>query len=78
MTYKNLSRRSFLTLSGVAAAGFGLVGCNNNGTANDGNKVSGDAEPLEGQVYINAKKRDEIKDGGTLTLPITEIGPDWN
>ena len=45
MTYKNLSRRSFLTLSGVAAAGFGLVGCNNGGTANDGNKVSGDAEP---------------------------------
>lgn len=94
MTYKNLSRRSFLTLSGVAVAGFGLVGCNNGGTANDGNKVSGDAEPLEGspattaldklplpekgQVYINAKKRDEIKDGGTLTLPITEIGPDWN
>ncbi len=32
MTYKNLSRRSFLTLSGVAAAGFGLVGCNNGGT----------------------------------------------
>ncbi len=60
----------------------------------DGNKVSGDAEPLEGspattaldklplpekgQVYINAKKRDEIKDGGTLTLPINEVGPDWN
>lgn len=34
--------------------------------------------PDSTQRYDNHLDRDKIKDGGTLTLPITEIGPNWN
>ncbi len=30
--------------------------------------------PEKGKTYNNPKTRDEVKDGGTLTQPITEIG----
>lgn len=34
--------------------------------------------PEKGKTYNNPLERDAIKDGGTLVLPITEIGPDFN
>ncbi len=34
--------------------------------------------PEEGKVYNNPLDRDQIQDGGTLTLPAGEIGPNWN
>ena len=33
---------------------------------------------IRGKAYNNPKDRGELKQGGTLTLPITEIGPNWN
>lgn len=98
LTTNNVSRRSFLKLSGSAAAlaGLGLAGCGNNGggdTAAKSTDATG-VEPPEGTVattpldqlplpekgkaYNNSKKRDDVKDGGTLVLPSGEIGPNWN
>jgi peptide/nickel transport system substrate-binding protein len=34
--------------------------------------------PDLGTAYNNAQDRDNVKDGGTLTLSISEIGPNWN
>ena len=34
--------------------------------------------PEKGKVYNNPLDRDQIQDGGTLTLPAGEIGPNWN
>lgn len=34
--------------------------------------------PDKTKAYNNPLSRDEIKDGGELTLAISEIGPDWN
>jgi len=34
--------------------------------------------PVKGQAYNNPQPRDNIRDGGTLTLPIAEIGPNFN
>ena len=34
--------------------------------------------PEKGKVYNNPLDRDRIQDGGTLTLPAGEIGPNWN
>src|SRR5699024_1867499 len=34
--------------------------------------------PEPGKRYDNPQPRSAIKDGGTLTLPITEIGPNFN
>lgn len=34
--------------------------------------------PEKGKIYNNPLERDAIKDGGTLVLPVTEIGPDFN
>lgn len=93
MDTNNISRRAFVALAGsagAAAAGAGLVGCNAAGGGNgSGNSESSagvpattpaDKLPLpeKGKVYINEQPRDNIKDGGTLTLAISEIGPDWN
>ncbi|WP_223849708.1 ABC transporter family substrate-binding protein [Bifidobacterium vespertilionis] len=35
-------------------------------------------KPAQGKAYNNPTDRDKVKDGGTLTLAIGEIGPDWN
>jgi peptide/nickel transport system substrate-binding protein len=34
--------------------------------------------PVKGQAYNNPQPRDNIRDGGTLTLPIAELGPNFN
>lgn len=34
--------------------------------------------PEQGKTYNNPLERDQIKDGGTVVLPVTEIGPDFN
>ena len=34
--------------------------------------------PDASKTYNNTQKRDNIKDGGTLTLGTSEIGPNWN
>ncbi|MBT1178677.1 ABC transporter family substrate-binding protein [Bifidobacterium vespertilionis] len=35
-------------------------------------------KPVQGKAYNNPTDRSKVKDGGTLTLATTEIGPDWN
>lgn len=34
--------------------------------------------PEASKAYNNPQDRSKLKQGGTLTMPITEIGPDWN
>ncbi|MGI6755156.1 MAG: ABC transporter family substrate-binding protein [Atopobiaceae bacterium] len=34
--------------------------------------------PEKGKTYNNPKSRDEVQDGGTLNLSLSEIGPDFN
>ena len=34
--------------------------------------------PEKGKTYNNPIERDKVKDGGTLVLPVTEVGPDFN
>ena len=34
--------------------------------------------PVKGQAYNNPQPRDNIRDGGTLTLPTAELGPNFN
>ncbi len=34
--------------------------------------------PEKGKAYNNPQPRSNIKDGGTLTLPISGLGPNWN
>ena len=88
----SFSRRSFFALTGVTAAGLGLAGCGPAQPGNtpaatgaepqDGSPANTPLDqlplPEEGKTYNNPKTRDEIQDGGTLTQPITEIGPQWN
>lgn len=70
----------------------GACGNSNNGSAgNNGAKSTSEPQegvptnytgsfpmPDPGKAYNNPKDRGELKQGGTLTLPITEIGPSWN
>ena len=88
----SFSRRSFFALTGVTAAGLGLAGCGPAQPGNtpaatgvepqDGSPANTPLDqlplPEAGKTYNNPKTRDEIQDGGTLTQPITEIGPQWN
>ncbi|KAB5607136.1 ABC transporter family substrate-binding protein [Bifidobacterium jacchi] len=71
-----------------------LSGCGGaNNSSNNSNTATVTEEPAAGfdssytgslpmpktdQRYDNQQDRDNVKDGGTLTLPITEIGPNWN
>ena len=89
----SFTRRTFLGTAGVATAtvaGLGLAGCG----GSDGNGGSSDAEPQsgspattdldklplpeKGKVYNNPQDRDKLKDGGTVTFPVAEVGPDFN
>jgi hypothetical protein len=88
----SFSRRSFFALTGVTAAGLGLAGCGPAQPGNtpaatgvepqDGSPANTPLDqlplPEAGKTYNNPKSRDEVQDGGTLTQPITEIGPQWN
>jgi peptide/nickel transport system substrate-binding protein len=92
-----LSRRSFLGLSGSSAAllaGLGLTGCgpsdnskgssssDNNSEPPQGSPASTPLDqlplPEKGQVYDNPQDYDNVQDGGIVTLPAGEVGPNWN
>ncbi|WP_223849657.1 ABC transporter family substrate-binding protein [Bifidobacterium vespertilionis] len=77
-----------------AAAVVALAACGGNGTSNatgTGSSITEEPaegvpsnysgtfpKPVQGKAYNNPTDRDKVKDGGTLTLPIGEIGPNWN
>ncbi|MDR2722349.1 MAG: ABC transporter family substrate-binding protein [Cellulomonadaceae bacterium] len=72
--------------SGVALA---LSGCGGGSNASSGEAQppagfdaatmgTNYAMPVKGQAYNNPQSRDNLKQGGTLTLATTEIGPNWN
>ncbi|NUU32749.1 ABC transporter family substrate-binding protein [Arthrobacter sp. C9C5] len=74
---KNLTR-----IGGVAAvaAALALTGCGGGGATTTAESAkaqdaSGDINKL---ISVNAKKADELKQGGTVTLPVGNIGPDFN
>lgn len=89
----SLTRRSFFEVSGLAAAGLGLTACGGGNGTQGGSGDTGvepqdgspattalDKLPLpeKGKTYNNPKKRDDVKDDGTVTLAINEVGPNWN
>ena len=92
-----LTRRTFVTASAAAIAGFGLAACGSDGSSSSteaqGTDVTGTEPqngspattdltqlplPEKGKTYDNPKSRDEVQDGGTLNLSLSEIGPDFN
>lgn len=73
------------SLFAISACGSGGDGGDNGGDdarAEPAWGVSPSADPLplpkEGKRYDNPQKRDDIKDGGKLQLPIEELGPNFN
>lgn len=87
---RRTGRRGVLAaVAGLAAIGMLLSGC---GAGGGSNEATGAEEPASGfpndyqgaypmpstdKAYNNPKSRDEVKDGGTLTLPTTYT-PNWN
>ena len=74
---KNLTK-----IGGVAAvaAALALTGCGGGGATTSAESAkaqdaSGDINKL---ISVNTKKADELKQGGTVTLPVGNIGPDFN
>ena len=80
--------RKVTAFAAAAAALLALGAC---GNSNNGAKSTSEPQegvptnytgsfpmPDPGKAYNNPKDRGELKQGGTLTLPITEIGPNWN
>ena len=81
---RRTGRRGVLAaVAGLAAIGMLLSGC---GAGGGSNEATGAEEPASGfpndyqgaypmpstdKAYNNPKSRDEVKDGGTLTLPTT-------
>lgn len=88
----NKTRKLTALAAATAALAMLLAGCgagNGNGSSN----ASSATEPPAGidssytgdlpmpkvtERYDNHQSRDNVKDGGTLTLSIVEIGPNWN
>ena len=88
----NKTRKLTALAAATAALAMLLAGCgagNGNGSSN----ASSATEPPAGidssytgdlpmpkvtERYDNHQSRDNVKDGGTLTLSITEVGPNWN
>lgn len=77
----------------AALAGLGLVGCAKEGGSGGAGSATGASPqngvpattplnqlplPEKGKTYNNPKSRDQIKDGGTATFPVAEVGPDFN
>lgn len=69
-------------IGGVAAvaAALALTGCGGGGATTSAESAkaqdaSGDINKL---ISVNTKKADELKQGGTVTLPVGNIGPDFN
>ena len=87
-----MNRKNKLMSLAAVAASFSMLfaGCGANGGSSssalkeepaDGvpSSYTGDLPmPNVKQRYDNHQSRDNIKDGGTLTLGIVEIGPNWN
>ncbi len=72
-----------------AATVFALAACGNNNAGSGSAKSESAAGtpvnysgtlpmPKKVGVYNNPKSRDQLKDNGSLTLSIRELGPDWN
>ena len=74
-------------------AGLGLTGCAKEGGSGGAGSATGASPqngvpattplnqlplPEKGKTYNNPKSRDQIKDGGTATFPVAEVGPDFN
>ena len=74
-------------------AGLGLAGCAKEGGSGGAGSATGASPqngvpattplnqlplPEKGKTYNNPKSRDQIKDGGTATFPVAEVGPDFN
>ena len=88
----NKTRKLTALAAATAALAMLLAGCgagNGNGSSN----ASSATEPPAGidssytgdlpmpkvtERYDNHQSRDNVKDGGTLTLSIVEVGPNWN
>ena len=77
----------------AALAGLGLAGCAKEGGSGGVGSATGASPqngvpattplnqlplPEKGKTYNNPKSRDQIKDGGTATFPVAEVGPDFN
>ena len=77
----------------AALAGLGLAGCAKEGGSGGAGLATGASPqngvpattplnqlplPEKGKTYNNPKSRDQIKDGGTATFPVAEVGPDFN
>lgn len=77
----------------AALAGLGLAGCAKEGGSGSAGSATGASPqngvpattplnqlplPEKGKIYNNPKSRDQIKDGGTATFPVAEVGPDFN
>ena len=77
----------------AALAGLGLAGCAKEGGSGSAGSATGASPqngvpattplnqlplPERGKIYNNPKSRDQIKDGGTATFPVAEVGPDFN
>ena len=74
---KNLTKIGGVT---AVAAALALTGCGGGGATTSAESAkaqdaSGDINKL---ISVNAKKADELKQGGTVTLPVGNIGPDFN
>ena len=89
----NMRKTMTWTIAMVAAASMALAGCGGNGAGDASASKSGYVQPADGvpsdytgtlpapdasKAYNNPQERDNIQDGGTLTLATTEIGPNWN
>lgn len=72
-----------------AATVFALAACGNNNAGSGSAKSESAAGtpvnysgtlpmPKKVGVYNNPKSRDQLKDNGSVTYPIVELGPDWN
>ncbi|KAB8289897.1 ABC transporter family substrate-binding protein [Bifidobacterium avesanii] len=92
MGFKSQATKAMALVASMAAV-VALAACGGNGgnTATSGTAVTEEPQagvesnytgtfpkPAQGKAYNNPTDRDKVKDGGTLTLGIGEIGPDWN
>lgn len=76
---KKTKRIRMATMAGMTVVALSLTACGGE-TANkaSGDKTSGATAELSKDGDYNQMSRDEIKDGGTLTLPIPEISEQQN
>lgn len=77
MAYRR-NRRGTLALAVVAVGTLALSACGNGdggGSGPEGGALSGDLD----EVYdINEASVEDLQEGGQLTLPVTNMGPNFN